>query len=334
MAKYIVKQYVAAVGGLRAIESMYAVGQVKMGGWEFWGGEISKKKMMKLKKRMEMNKGEGEMGGFVMWSKTPDLWCLEMVLSGYKISAGSDSKLAWRQTPWHHSHASRGPPRLLRRFLQGLDPNSTANLFSNSICIGEKTVNNQDCFVLKLEAKMCELGERSSNNVEIIRHTMWGYFSQRTGLLVQLEDSHLVRIKSQNNNNVYWETTMESWIEDYRDVDGMLIAHAGKTLVSLIRFGEGPQSHSRTRMEEVWEIEEVDFNIKGLSMDCFLAPSDLKKEQNRGEAENGGMIDRNSKLPDKIRSASFRIHASKIAAVSVDDDHLDDLCSSESDGEL
>ena len=30
-----------------------------------------------------------------------------------------------------------------------------------------------------------------------------------------------------------------------------------------------------------WEIEEVDFNIKGLSMDCFLPPSDLKKEEER-----------------------------------------------------
>ncbi|KAF7816373.1 uncharacterized protein G2W53_030342 [Senna tora] len=290
MAKYIVKQYVAAVGGLKlkSIESMYAVGE-----------------------------------------KGAELWCLEMVLSGYKISAGSDGNLSWRQTPWHHSHASRGPPTLLRRFLQGIDPNSTANLFSNSVCIGEKTVNDEECFVLKLEAKPSSLRARSSSNAEIIRHTMWGYFSQRTALLVQLEDSHLVRIKSHSSNHtVYWETTMESFIQDYRMVDGINIAHAGKTLVSLLRFGHGPKSHSRTQMEEAWQLEEVDFNIKGLSIDCFLPPGDLKKEEKKGEAK-GGLIARNNKLPDKIRSASFRIHASKIAAIN-----LDDSCTSESDEDL
>jgi hypothetical protein len=30
-------------------------------------------------------------------------------------------------------------------------------------------------------------------------------------------------------------------------------------------------------------IEEVDFNICGLSMDCFLPPADLKREQEGGE---------------------------------------------------
>jgi hypothetical protein len=125
MEKYIMKQYVAAVGGERAlnsVDSMYAMGQVKMATSEFSAGEggvnsnnnNNNKKMMKVK-NMEM---KGEMGGFVVWQKRPELWCLELVVSGNKISAGSDGKVAWRQTPWHHSHASRGPPRPLRRFLQ------------------------------------------------------------------------------------------------------------------------------------------------------------------------------------------------------------------------
>lgn len=119
MAKYIVKQYVAAVGGERAlssIESMYAMGQVRMGTSEFSSGAGAGEGVKKTVKMNKVNKGE--MGGFVMWQKKPELWCLELVVSGYKISAGSDGKVAWRQTPWHHSHASRGPPRPLRRFLQ------------------------------------------------------------------------------------------------------------------------------------------------------------------------------------------------------------------------
>ncbi|KAE7996684.1 hypothetical protein FH972_001385 [Carpinus fangiana] len=315
MAKYIVQQYIAAVGGEKAIssiESMYAMGKVRMAASEFCAGEgsLNDSKVVKVK---SVRHGGGEMGAFVLWQKRPELWCLELVVSGCKISAGSDGKVAWRQTPWHHSHASRGPPRPLRRFLQGLDPMSTANLFSNSVCIGEKAINDEDCFILKLDAESSTLKARSSSSVEILRHTVWGYFSQRTGLLVQLEDSHLLRIKASENDSIYWETTMESFIQDYRTIDGVNIAHAGKTSVSLFRFGESPESHSRTRMEEAWSIEEVDFNIKGLSTDCFLPPADLKKE------EEGCGVMTNTRLPLKIRSASSKISSSKVVALNVED---------------
>lgn len=175
-------------------------------------------------------------------------------------------------------------------------------------------MNGEECFILKLEAEPSTLRARSSSNIEIIRHTVWGYFSQRTGLLVQLEDSHLIRMKASGNNSAFWETTMESLIEDYRSIDGINIAHSGRTCVSLFRFGEDPESHSRTKMEEIWEIEEVEFNIKGLSIDCFLPPSDLKKEDQQGcGMEYSKNI--NSLLPFKIRSASCRINASKVAAL-------------------
>lgn len=120
MAKYIVQQYLAAVGGehaMNSIESMYAMGKVRMCTSEFCSGDAGlNNKMVKVKSMK--NGGGGELGGFVLWQKRPELWCLELVVSGCKISAGSDGKVAWRQTPWHHSHASRGPPRPLRRFLQ------------------------------------------------------------------------------------------------------------------------------------------------------------------------------------------------------------------------
>ncbi|KAL1559410.1 replication factor C subunit [Salvia divinorum] len=270
MAKYIVQQYIAAAGGehaLNSIGSMYAMGKVKMVASEFDA------------KVKNMKQGVGEIGGFVLWQKRPDLWSLELMVAGYKISAGSDAKVAWRHTPWHKSHASRGPPRPLRRSLQGLDPRSTANLFSSSICIGEKSINDEDCFILKLEAEASTLRARSSSNVEIMRHTVWGSFSQRSGLLIQLEDTHLLRIKAPGKgDDVFWETTMESLIQDYRTVEGVNIAHSGRTCVSLFRFGEDSQGHTRMRMEDIWSVEEVDFNIKGLSIDLFLPPADLKRE--------------------------------------------------------
>ncbi|CAA3003562.1 Hypothetical predicted protein [Olea europaea subsp. europaea] len=329
MAKYIVQQYIAAAGGefaLNSIHSMYAMGKVKMAASEFVAGEhlsLNNSKAMKIK---NLKHGPGEIGGFVLWQKRPDLWSLELVVSGCKISAGSDGKVAWRQTPWHHSHASRGPPRPLRRSLQGLDPRSTANLFSNSICIGEKTINDEDCFVLKLDAEPSTLIARSSSNVEIVRHTICGCFSQRTGLLALLEDSHLLRIKVPGDNDVFWETTMESLIQDYRTIDGINIAHGGRTSVSLFRFGENSESHNQTRMEEVWSIEEVDFNIKGLSIDCFLAPADLKKEDEGCGVITGGDLTKNERLQLNILSNSSRVSSNPKGAkkvVAIDEENLE-----------
>lgn len=203
----------------------------------------------------------------------------------------------------------------------------TANLFTNAICIGEKLVNDEDCFVLKLEANTSTLEARSSSNVEIIRHTVWGYFSQRTGLLVQLEDTHLLRIKTSKSDSIFWETTMESQIQDYQTIDGVNIAHSGKTSVSLFRYGENSENHSRTRMEEVWSIEEVDFNIKGLSMDCFLPPADLKKED-EGFA---GVVPNNIKPTTKTQNipkvVNTKVSTAKVAAV--DDHHSENLDGSE-----
>ncbi|XP_051122804.1 uncharacterized protein LOC127245797 [Andrographis paniculata] len=330
MAKYIVQQYIAAAGGehaLDSIDSMYVMGKVRMAASEFVGGADNGVKNSRAAKTKNMKSGAGHVGGFVLWQQRPDLWSLEMILSGCKISAGSNGKVAWRQTPWQNSHASRGPPRPLRRSLQGLDPRLTANLFSNAICIGEKAINGEDCFVLRREVEVLALKARSSNNVEIMKHTIWGSFSQRTGLLVQLEDTHLLRIKTRENV-VMWETTMESVIRDYRTINGVNIAHSGRTQVSLFRYGEGSESHTRTRMEEVWSVEEVDFNVRGLSMDFFLPPADLKREdqenhQNENEKSCGVFGEEKMK---KNRGLGFRSKVNNggkgVKIVAVEEDNL------------
>ncbi|CAL5094048.1 unnamed protein product [Urochloa decumbens] len=288
-AKYIVEQYVAAAGGepaLSAARSMYAMGKVRM----------RTSKGQKARTGMGVVNGGGEVaGGFVVWQKMPEMWCVEMVMAGgTKMSAGSDGKVAWRQTPWQQAHASRGPPRPLRRCVQGLDPKSTANLFSTATWVGERCVDGDDCFVLRVDADPSALRARSGADVEVVRHAVCGYFSQRTGLLVRLEDSHLLRIRVHGEDSAaetaYWETSMESSIGDYRAVDGINVAHAGRTVVSLSRFGVGAGDEDRsdadadaaprgkrtcTCMEETWSIEEVDFNIMGLSTECFLPPRDM-----------------------------------------------------------
>ncbi|KAK6115962.1 hypothetical protein DH2020_008231 [Rehmannia glutinosa] len=175
-----------------------------------------------------------ESGGFVLWQMNPDMWYVELALGGSKVRAGCNGKLVWRHTPWLGAHAAKGPVRPLRRALQGLDPKTTANMFVNARCTGEKKLNGEDCFILKLCADPHTLKARSEGPAEIIRHVLFGYFSQKTGLLVHLEDSHLTRIQINGGDAVYWETTINSFLDDYRPVEGIMIAHSGRSVVTLL----------------------------------------------------------------------------------------------------
>lgn len=270
-AQYILQQYTAACGGIKlqnSVHNAYAMGKLKM-----LASDIETPDKV-IKNRSSSKCAES--GGFVLWQMNPDMWYVELALGGSKVHAGSNGKLVWRHTPWLGAHAAKGPVRPLRRALQGLDPRTTASMFANARCIGEKKINGEDCFILKLCADPQTLKARSEGPAEIIRHVLFGYFSQKTGLLVVLEDSHLTRIQTNGGDAVYWETTINSFLEDYRPVEGIMIAHSGRSVVTLFRFGETAMSHTKTRMEEAWTIEEVAFNIPGLSMDCFIPPAEIR----------------------------------------------------------
>lgn len=71
-------------------------------------------------------------------------------------------------------------------------------------------------------------------------------------------------------------------------------------------------------MEETWSIEEVDFNIWGLSMDCFLPPGDLKKDQETG-LELAHQVKRKPNMPVLIPHLQGKIGPSKVAAIYVED---------------
>nr|GMD93740.1 uncharacterized protein LOC109170414 [Ipomoea batatas] len=272
-AKYIVQQYVAATGGnaaLNSMNSMYAVGEVKMTTSSMNQSDVFN------------STPNCEVGGFVLWQKNPNLWFLELVISGHKISAGSDGKVAWTQSP-SNSNVSRGPPRPLRMFFQGLDPRSTANLFLNGTCIGEKSVGGEECFILKLETGAEMLDAQTTPNIKVVHHTIWGSFSQRTGLLIQFRDTKLVKMKTGKGDNdfVFWETSMESSLEDYKYVEGVNIAHGGKTAATIYRYGKNRSS--RLKIEEEWKLEEIDFNICGLCTESFLPPADIETGNEHGE---------------------------------------------------
>lgn len=78
-------------------------------------------------------RGQPEVGGFVLWQKNPDLWFLELVVSGFKVSAGSDGKIAWNQSSSQPFNANKGPPRPLRRFFQVIKAHIQASIIAYSI---------------------------------------------------------------------------------------------------------------------------------------------------------------------------------------------------------
>ncbi|EXB51245.1 hypothetical protein L484_019238 [Morus notabilis] len=274
IAHYIIQQYLAATGCLKqqkCNKNMYASGIVKMICCET---EVSTGRNVK-----SLGTRSGESGCFVLWQMTPGMWSLELVVGGNKVVAGSDGKTVWRHTPWLGTHPAKGPQRPLRRLIQGLDPKSTASLFAKAQCLGEKRIGDDNCFVLKVSADRAAVMERSEGHTEVIRHALYGYFCQKSGLLIYLEDSHLTRVESPDNDTtadtVYWETTIGSSIGDYRDVDGVLIAHQGRSIATIFRCSELSMQYTRTRMEELWSIDDVVFNVPGLSVDSFLPPADI-----------------------------------------------------------
>ncbi|VVA92771.1 unnamed protein product [Arabis nemorensis] len=286
-AQYILQQYTAASGGQKlhsSVQNGYVMGRIRTMASEFETGTKGSKSKNNSSKAVES-------GGFVLWHMNPDMWYMELVLGGSKVLAGCDGKLVWRHTPWLGPHAAKGPVRPLRRALQGLDPRTTANMFANARCIGEKKIDGEDCFILKLCADPATLKARSEGASETIRHTLFGYFSQKTGLLVHLEDSQLTRIQNNGGEAVYWETTINSYLEDYKPVEGIVIAHSGRSMATLLRFGDMSSGHNtRTTMQEAWVIDEIAFNVPGLSMDCFIPPSELRFDSHVEDLSQGPKI--------------------------------------------
>ncbi|KAH9604744.1 hypothetical protein KSS87_021800 [Heliosperma pusillum] len=263
-AQYIIEHFRAATGCKRlekmVVKNVFATGKVSMTMLEEPGSSGSPAAVVAA--------GASHKGCFVMWQMLPNKWSIELVVDGRKVLAGSDGNVAWRYTPWLGSHAAKGG---------GLDPMAISEAFSVAQYMGEKEVMGIDCFVLKLCADQNDLADRCDNTAETIKHVTFGYFSQKSGLLVYLEDSYLTRIQSPGTCPQYWETTMGSKIEDYRTLEGVMIAHSGQTHAIITRFGDNFKSGPTIlRMEEAWVIDDVAFNVQGLSMDCFIPPPEVQ----------------------------------------------------------
>ncbi|GFY93593.1 lipase [Actinidia rufa] len=270
-AHYIIQHFTAATGCRKLdgkVKNMFATGKVTMAMAEDQLGSAG-----------GAATGVPQKGCFVMWQMAPNKWLIELVVGGHKVVAGSDGDVAWRHTPWLRAHAAKGGVRPLRRALQGLDPVAVSDMFSLAQYMGEKRIMAVDCFVLKLSADQTDLADRSDNTAEMIKHVIFGYFSQRNGLLVYLEDSYLTRIQCPGAHPTYWETMIGTKIEDYRTVEGVMIAHSGLSSAIITRFGDNLKAGPTiTRMEETWSIDDLAFNVPGLSADCFIPPQEVQRD--------------------------------------------------------
>ncbi|XP_010520000.1 PREDICTED: LOW QUALITY PROTEIN: uncharacterized protein LOC104799277 [Tarenaya hassleriana] len=243
-AQYIIQHFTAATGCKKLVgrvKNTFVTGKIAMAMCDELGGGGGSAVAHK--------------GRFVMWQMFPDKWLIELV--------------------------AKGTLRPLRRSLQGLDPLTISSVFSSAQFVGEKQMGGDDCFVLKLSTDQTDLTRRSDSTAEMIKHVAFGYFSQRSGLLVYLDDSSLTRIQIPGTLPTYWETSMSTWIEDYKAIEGseVVIAHSGRTNALISTFGDSSKGGiSVTKMQETWSIDDVAFNVQGLSPDCFIAPKEIKTE--------------------------------------------------------
>lgn len=79
-------------------------------------------------------------------------------------------------------------------------------------------------------------------------------------------------------------------------------------------------------LEFVWTLEEVDCNFKGLSMECFLPPADLKKEEESCEVVTKYS---SAKLKSGMLSTCSRFQATKIVPIDYSDDEPESSDSSD-----
>ncbi|KAI3471508.1 hypothetical protein Pfo_028158 [Paulownia fortunei] len=254
--QYIIQHFTAATGCRKlegVVKNMYATGKVAMAMVDEPGSNGS---------AAGPSASVSQKGCFVIWQMVPNKWLIELVVGGHKVVAGSDGNVAWRHTPWLGAHAAKGGVRPLRRALQanqyhhlplqGLDPVAISSVFSTAQYMGEKHISGVDCF---------------RQHCEMIKHVTLGYFSQRSGLLTP------------GSHPTYWETTMCTRVEDYRAVEGMMIAHSGHSSVIITRFGDNLRAGPGiTRMEETYIIDDLAFNVPGLSMDSFIPPQEMQKD--------------------------------------------------------
>ncbi|OAY81467.1 hypothetical protein ACMD2_05561 [Ananas comosus] len=233
-AQYILQQYTAACGGVKLLSSIrnsYAMGKVKCGNEFESANKIIRIAIKGRRNRAALRVAEMAAGGQVL---------------PLQSASSSGPHPCW-------AHAAKGR----RLSVDSPGPGSTDNCKHVCQCSMHRGEEGERRGLLHPEAfcgsQTLQLGVRACG-----------------GLLVHIEDSHLTRIQSNTcGDAVYWETTISSFIEDYRPIDGMMIAHSGRSQVTLSGSGKCHEPHED---QDGGGVDHRGSSVQccGLSVDCFI----------------------------------------------------------------
>ncbi|MFS7935126.1 hypothetical protein Hanom_Chr05g00399811 [Helianthus anomalus] len=128
-------------------------------------------------------------------------------VDGSKAQAGCNGNLVWRHTPWLGSHTAKGLVRPMRRALQGIDSRTTANMFTDAKCVGEKKINGEDCPVRPLRCALQGLDPRTPASM------FTDSLSQACQLTVLAKP--LIFPKAKKGNLVLWSLVVEQRLQPW-----------------------------------------------------------------------------------------------------------------------
>ncbi|KAM6587742.1 hypothetical protein CsatA_010347 [Cannabis sativa] len=125
-------------------------------------------------------------------------------------------------------------------------------------------------FILEKDQSACnspivaEIDKTVKKHADNLLHVLEGVsvrltqLESRTRLLEESVDDLKTSVGNNHGNTDGKMRQLENILrEDYRSVEGIIIAHSGRSVVNLFRFGEMAMSHTKTQMEEAWTIEEL-----------------------------------------------------------------------------
>ncbi|MCP4293615.1 MAG: DUF620 domain-containing protein [bacterium] len=209
-----------------------------MGGLEVWEGHTTMKAVGKLSMP-----AMGISGEVVSWRKTPNYSRTQITSAAFgSIDEGFDGEHAWESSMMSGSKIKDGSELALARRM------SEFNIWANwkdyyqaASTLGLVTVESQECYHVEMVPNEGE-GEPEQN-----------YFSVETGLLVK---TSLVM------NNDMGRITIDSFLSDYRDVEGLLVPFKARQVLM------GMQ-------EMIMTFETQEFDVE-VPEGTFVMPDEIK----------------------------------------------------------
>lgn len=157
-----------------------------------------------------------------------------------KTEAGTDGNVCWERSSETGPRIRDGEEKAAA--LREANFNASLHwrdLYSKAECVGEEKVDNEPCYKVVLTPKEGKPIQQ--------------YYDEKSGLLVKISMTSLTPTLG--------EVPTDTFLEDYRSVDGVMVPHKQKRMI----FAQEIDTH----------IESVQFNAE-IAKDRFDLPADIK----------------------------------------------------------